>query len=269
MRIIAVLNQKGGVGKTSLCHHLAGAYASAGACVLLVDNDPQGPPRGVLGPESAGQVPAAQSVLAAYDQGWQCPALDVAWPGVEGASLVPGSPYLREVDRRDEPRAGLAEYLRGQAARFDLALIDGPPGAGGCALSALAAADHLLIPVQPEDFSAQGIAPVLEAAAPFFAEGGWASIVIGQYQARITLHRLYVEAIRETHAFRVLDAMVPLLNDYREGIHLGLPVQQSKPKGSAAIAIRRLAAELAPRAGIPVRNPLALADAPAEAVHHG
>ena len=268
IRIVAVLNQKGGVGKTTLCHHLAGALAAAGTRVLLVDNDPQTSlTRGVLGPAPAAAVAAGSSILTAYDQGWHCGAIDVAWPGVPGVLLLPGSPYLREVDRQDDASNGLAEYLRRTADSFDVALIDCPPSIGGCARSALIAADHLLIPVQPEDFSAQGIAPVLDAATPFFESGGWASIVISQYHKRLALHRLMVEAIRETHGVRVLDATIPILNDYRKGIHLNIPAQHLDARSTAAVAIRRLAAELAPRAGIPVPHPIALAET--EAAHHG
>src|SRR5262245_42373970 len=95
---ICLLNQKGGVGKTSTCYHLAGALARSGRRILLVDNDPQASlTQGFFGPEGMRAIPELSSIAAAYDPDNEPIAQTLIQPtGLDGVSILPGSPALAE-----------------------------------------------------------------------------------------------------------------------------------------------------------------------------
>ena len=109
----------------------------------------------------------------------------------------------------------LRRFLRERsvAAEYALALIDCPPNLNLCSLAALVAADVMLVPVQAEDFGAQGIAAVRDFAAAV-AEGpnpdlGMLGYVVTMFDARLTLHKLYVEQLRAEHRADLFHAIVP------------------------------------------------------------
>src|SRR3954471_5740251 len=98
--VISFLNLKGGVGKTSTCHHLAGTFARMGKRVLLLDNDPQASlTQGFYGPAALGGVAAGESMAALYDEdATPSPAALVRPTGIDGVWIVPGSSHLAAVN---------------------------------------------------------------------------------------------------------------------------------------------------------------------------
>ena len=166
---IALLNQKGGVGKTSTCHHLAGTLAAMGRRVLLIDNDPQSSPDpGALGPERGpGARPEPDDRRGLSPRGR---AAQVVHPtGLEGIDLIPGSRYATEFNNALPHRASrdlqlaLRDVVREASGRYDLILIDCPPNLHLASWAALVAAEFLVVPLQPEDYGAQGIIDVQES----------------------------------------------------------------------------------------------------------
>ena len=138
--VISFLNLKGGVGKTSTCHHLAGTFARMGKRVLLLDNDPQASlTQGFYGPAAIGSITAGESIAGLYDEdATPSPAALVRPTGVDGVWIIPGSPHLAVVNttpaREWGPlETGLRDFLAPIRNSFDLTLVDNPPNLYLCA----------------------------------------------------------------------------------------------------------------------------------------
>src|SRR4051812_24840398 len=155
-RIVALLNQKGGVGKTTVTLGLASAAAEAGHKVLVVDLDPQASSTWVLGvdpeepelstAEVIGKTSAADAI---YESAWH-----------ENIHIMPGSKRLqgREQGKPTRLRAALQDV----ADEYDAVLIDCPPSLGNLTLSGLTAADHAVIVVEPSALGLRGITAVAD-----------------------------------------------------------------------------------------------------------
>ena len=161
MRTVAVLNQKGGVGKTTVTLGLASAAAAAGRRVLVVDADPQSASTWVLGHDPAeiggsladllDDEPTADNVRDTV--------VTSAWSDL--VHILPGSPRLQEYERGSKKRMRRAIDL--VAADYDAVLIDCPPSLGTLTRSALTASRHALIVVEPSALGLRGIGGVADA----------------------------------------------------------------------------------------------------------
>jgi chromosome partitioning protein len=254
MRVVTMLNQKGGVGKTSACFHLSAALSDLGVKVLLVDNDPQASlTQAFLGPVDTGGLNPDRTILAAYrDDETGAPEACTVSIGVPAAKLIPGTRQLAECLSRPAD-SSLADFLGELSPRFDLALIDCPPNLLGLSEAALRAATHLVVPVQPEAFAAQGLAPVLESfdrarrgPNPGLAMGGYILTLVG----RTTDHVQYEAAIRARFKSWVFGPTMGHRADFNKAITARQPVTQFRPRSDAAAMTRLIAAELASRCGI-------------------
>jgi chromosome partitioning protein len=256
--VVTLLNQKGGVGKTSCTHHLAGTLAIAfGKRVLIVDTDPQSSlTQGWWGPAKTRQLDPAVTVTAILRGDRPHPDQVIHPTGLAGVELVPGSRTASSFNTPDphladpESQGILRSFLEEVAHRYDLALIDCPPNLHLCSWTALAASDHLVVPLQPEDYGAQGIADVLESLARVRSAGfpvGLLGYLITMVSPRRTLHQLYEEQLRELYGPQVFAARVPESPEFPEAISRRQTIVQYKPKGAAAKAIRALVEELLER----------------------
>src|SRR5262249_48341347 len=110
--VVSLLNQKGGVGKTSTCHHVSGALCGTGRRILLIDNDPQASlTQGFFGPEAMRACGFGESVAALYDPNFAVVAEAVIRPtGIEGVAIVPGSVRLTHFNQLPPERWGESEY---------------------------------------------------------------------------------------------------------------------------------------------------------------
>ena len=156
-RIAVLLNQKGGVGKTTVTLGLASAAAQAGHRVLVVDLDPQGSSTWVLGHDPTDDRPSTADVLGRT--GAPINVLVSGW-GLE-VDLVPASPSLQDHESGKPKR--LRRALRQVAGDYDAVLIDCPPSLGNLTMSGLIAADLALIVVEPAALSLRGIGAVADA----------------------------------------------------------------------------------------------------------
>jgi len=260
MKTIAFLNQKGGVGKTSTCHHLAGAFAGRGLRVLLVDNDPQSSlTQGMFGPDEARDLDPASTIAAVHQGGDPHPGALIRPTSIAGVDLVPGSracarwnvPCPSEVD--PDRQFALDGFL-GSIEGYDLALVDCPPNLHLASWTALVAADHLIVPLQPEDYASQGLADVLESVA-LVVEGPNPRLTVLGYLltrvvARKTVHRFYEDRLRRLYGREVFETRVPDAVAYVEAIMARKPVQHYAPRSAAAVAMRALSVEVLRQAGI-------------------
>ena len=167
---VAMLNRKGGCGKTSTCHHLAGAFAKDGRRVLLVDMDPQASlTQGLFGPQATEDMPARSTVVGLFDDAYDPdPEALIRPTPFERIAIVPGSNALDDFNVPRPQEAGeiqlsLRRFLKEARDGFDVALIDCPPNLSLCSWSALLAADFVVVPVQAEDYGAQGIVYIQRA----------------------------------------------------------------------------------------------------------
>lgn len=266
MKTIAFLNQKGGVGKTSCCYHLAGALAESGRRVLLVDNDPQASLSGRAVPgEDLGRLDPFDTLAAIYagDARPTAAFIRPVWPGVD---LIPGSRVLYEANPADPWDQDVAQQLRlanalAEVCGYDLCLIDCPPNLLALSWAALLASDAFVVPLQPEDFGAMGAPEVLAFAEQARATNPrlrLAGLLLTMKVARGSLHKVLEDQLRQTYPGEVFEATVPRSLAYASAVTGRVPITKWDRTGNASVAIRAVAGELLDRVGL-------AADANAEA----
>jgi chromosome partitioning protein len=257
--VVSLVNQKGGVGKTSTCHHLAGTLAKAGKRVLLVDNDPQASlTQGFWGPEAMRSIGRGESVAALYDpESMPIPEALVRPTGLDGVAIVPGSVHLTRYnqlppERWAESELGIREFLAEARDGFDVALIDNPPNLHLCGWAGLTASDGVVVPLQAEDYGAQGLGPVQEAIAAVRARTNPGLALLGflltMFDKRLGIHLAYETRLRALYGETVFGTPVPLAKDFKEAVAARLPISHYKPKSAAAKVTKAVADELLARA---------------------
>jgi chromosome partitioning protein len=255
---ICFLNQKGGVGKTSTCHHLSGTLAKMGLRVLLLDNDPQASlTQGFWGPEATRGIDRSFSVAALYDADLTpIPEVLIRPTGIAGVSIVPGSKALTRFNMMPpeewpDLERGMREFLTEARDDFDITLIDCPPNLHLCSWAALVASDSIVVPVQVEDYGAQGLEPVQEAVASVQAGPnpglGLLGYLVTMYDKRLGIHLAYEGLLREMYGPNVFAATFPLAKDFKEAVAARQPISHAKPKSAAAKATKVVADELVER----------------------
>lgn len=254
---VSILNQKGGVGKSSCCHHLSGTLAQMGRRVLLVDNDPQSSlTQGLWGPATTRDLDPNRTIDAVYRRGASA-AQVIHQTGFKGVDLIPGCRYVGEFNNAMPHRAShelqfaLKDVIDEASSQYDLILIDCPPNLHLCSWAALVASNFLVVPCQPEDYGAQGLIDVRESID--MVTGGpnpelvQLGILITMHVARKSIHKLYEENLRSEYGSLVFTALVPHAAEFPEAIAHRQPVAIYKPKGAAAKAVKAVAEELLTR----------------------
>lgn len=249
--VIAVVSQKGGVGKTTTAINLAAAMAEVGHPTLLVDMDPQANSSSGLG------VDPARARLNVYHLlTGQATAEQVIQPtSVAGLYLIPSHIDLAgaEVELATLPeREGLLRRALGTIPPgIELVLIDCPPSLGVLTLNALVAATSMLIPTQSEYFALEGLRHVMythqlvrSRLNPKLAIAG---ILITQFDARTTLAWDVLAAVRRSHPHHLLETLIPRNVRLSEAPSHGKSVLEFDPTCRGAAAYRALAKELLER----------------------
>jgi chromosome partitioning protein len=245
MKILSVVNQKGGVGKTTTSVNLAAYLATTRRKVLLVDLDPQGNATsgyGIENPEKGVyDVLMGDSTLedAVLETAQKNVYILCATPDLAGAS----------VELTNEPRR-LRKLLE-QENPYDLIVVDAPPSLGPLTVNALAAADGLIIPLQAEYYALEGIAGLLdtiervkESLNPQLKTLG---IVVTMFDQRTTLAQQVEQNVRSHFGETVFWSVIPRNVRLSEAPSYGKPINQFAPTSSGAAAYRRLAEEVLQR----------------------
>ena len=250
-KIIAIINQKGGVGKSTTAINLSAALGEMGKQVLLVDLDPQGNSSSGLGIEKSAvrncvydvllnDVPIEEAIIPDI-----CEGLDVvpATINLAGAEVELVSEMARENRLKDA--VGL---MRG---RYDYIFIDCPPSLGLLTVNALVAADKLLIPIQCEFYALEGVTKLLESMKrvktrlnPTLDIFG---VLLTMYDNRTTLSKQVVDEVRGYFGKVVFNTLIPRTVKLSEAPSFGQPITQYDPKGKGSISYIELAKEVISR----------------------
>ena len=256
--VVAMLNRKGGCGKTSTCHHLAGAFARDGRRVLLVDMDPQASlTQGLFGPQATEALPGRSTVVGLFDDTLDPdPETLIHSTPFDRIQIVPGSNELDDYNiprpqETGELQLTLRRFLKEVRDDFDIALIDCPPNLSLCSWAALLAADAVVVPVQAEDYGAQGIVYIQRAFDLALAHHNprlrLAGYLVTMFNKSLGIHAAYDHQLRTLYGDQVFHATVPLAKDFKEAVAARQPVSSYKPRSAAAKAVKAVGDELIAR----------------------
>jgi chromosome partitioning protein len=250
-KIVAVANQKGGVGKTTTAVNLAAWFAESGVDVLLLDLDPQGNLTSSLGVDRGALKYSTYELLVG-----EVSVPEATLPEVRpGLDLIAARRELAgaevELAPLDQKEFHLRRALQGQVGAYDVVLIDCPPSLGLLTINALSAADEVIIPIQCEYLALEGLMQLINSMDLIKRRINPALDVLGvvmtMYDARTRLSADVVENVRRHFPRHIFEAIIPRSVRLAEAPSYGQTIVEYAPNSSGAEAYRALANEVAGR----------------------
>jgi chromosome partitioning protein len=268
MKIVAIANQKGGVGKTTTAVNLGAALAESGKRILLVDLDPQANATSSFGLQEVedislyepllGEASITEKILPTRRDGLFIVPADLDMAGAEV-----------EIARMPNHLTRLAETLKplNTDQTFDFVFLDCPPSLGILMSNALAAADELLTPIQCEYFALEGLVKIVRLIEQVLDSGAnerleLGGIVMTMFDARTNLSQQVVADVRKHFGERVYETVIPRSVRLSEAPSFGKSILEYASSGPGAQAYRALAREFMKRHASPA-TPLEKSHIPA------
>lgn len=247
-KIIAIANQKGGVGKTTTAINLSASLAAKGKKILVIDMDPQGNTTSGFGVDKNDLDDTIYELILGECAIRDCVINDV----IDNVSILPSNVNLAAaeieligVEKKEYILKGEVDYIRDQ---YDYIMIDCPPSLSMLTINAMTTADTVLVPIQCEYYALEGLSQLIHTVnlvkERLNPELDMEGVVFTMYDSRTNLSMQVVENVKKNLKQRVYDTVIPRNIRLAEAPSYGMPINVYDPKSAGAEAYMALADEV-------------------------